>query len=93
MTANGEITVENYKDDDDSDPWLIKTVYTNDRALTTNPVKNVKYIRVFLGQIARNHQITLTLTAAQLANNLIGTSDFEIQGILMHTREEGRVKM
>jgi hypothetical protein len=92
MTDNGEITLENYIDDNPSDPWLIKTVYTNDQALTTNPVKVVKYIRVFLGQIARNHQLTLTLTAEQLENPLIGTSDFELQGIIMHTREEGRIK-
>lgn len=91
-TDYGQITLENYINDDPSDPWLIKTVDTNDRALSTNPVKTVKYIRVFLGQIARNHQVTLTLTDEQLADPLIGTSDFELQGIIMHTREEGRIK-
>lgn len=93
MTSAGEITVEHYINDDPSDPWLIKTVYTNDRALTVSPVKTVKYIRVFLGQIGRNHQITLTLTPEQLADPLIGISNFELQGIIMHTREEGRIKM
>ena len=91
-TDSGKITLENFSDDDDSDPWLIKTVDTNDRALSTNPVKQVKYIRVFLGMVARNHQIKLTLTTAQLANSLIGSSDFELQGILFHTRQEGRIK-
>jgi hypothetical protein len=91
-TDDGQITLENYINDDPSDPWLIKTVDTNDDALTTNPVKTVKYIRVFLGQIARNHQITMTLTADQLADPLIGKSDFELQGIITHTREEGRIK-
>jgi hypothetical protein len=91
-TDNGQITLENYSDDDDSDPWLVKTVYTNDQALTTNPVKQVKYIRVFLGMIARNHQIKMTLTPTQLNNNLIGKSDFEMQGVIFWTREEGRIK-
>jgi hypothetical protein len=91
-TDYGQITLENYINDDPSDPWLIKTVDTNDNALAVKPVKNVKYIRVFLGQIARNHQVTLTLTDEQLADPLIGTSNFELQGIIMHSREEGRIK-
>jgi hypothetical protein len=91
-TSNGQITLENYIDDDPSDPWLIKTINTNDRALTTNPVKTVKYIRVFLGQVARNHQVTLTLTQEQMNTPLVATSPFELQGIIMHTREEGRIK-
>lgn len=92
MTSGGQITVEHYINDDPSSPWLKKTVWTNDKALTTNPVKTVKYIRVFLGQIGRNHQIKMTLTDEQLADTDIGTSDFELQGIIMHTREEGRIK-
>ncbi len=91
-TDNGEITVENYSDDDDSDPWLTKTVFTNDQALTTNPVKQVKYIRVFLGMVARNHQIKITMTPSQLENNLIGRSDFEMQGVIFWSRQEGRIK-
>jgi hypothetical protein len=91
-TSEGQITLENYIDDDPSDPWLIKTVDTNDKALSVRSVKTVKYIRVFLGQIARNHQIKLTLTDQQLADPYIGKSDFELQGIIMHTREEGRIK-
>ena len=92
-TDNGEITVENFSDDDDSDAWLVKTVFTNDQALTTNPVKQVKYIRVFLGMVARNHQIKITMTQQQLDNILIGRSDFEMQGVIFWTREEGRIKM
>jgi hypothetical protein len=91
-TDNGEITLENFSDDNDSDPWLVKKVYTNDQALTTNPVKQVKYIRIFLGMTARNHQIKLTMTDNQVNNSLIGSSDFELQGILFHTRQEGRIK-
>lgn len=91
-TDNGQITLQNFTDDDPTDPWLIKTVNTNDNAISLNPVKTSKYIRVFLGMIARNHQITLTLTPEQLANPDIGGSDFEIQGIIFHTRKEGRIK-
>ncbi len=91
-TDNGVITLENYSDDDDSDPWLVKTVNTNDNALTTSPVKEVKYIRVFLGMVSRNHQIKLTMTPSQLTDNLIGSSDFEMQGVIFWTREEGRIK-
>jgi len=91
-TDNGEITVENFSDDDDSDAWLVKTVYTNDQALSTNPVRQVKYIRVFLGMVARNHQIKITMTADQLENTLIGRSNFEMQGVIFWSREEGRIK-
>lgn len=91
-TDNGQITVKNYTDDDPSSPWLIKTVDTNDRAISLNPSKVAKYIRVFLGMVARNHQITITLTPSQLASTLIGPSNFELQGIIFHTRMEGRIK-
>jgi hypothetical protein len=85
-TSNGQVTLENYTDDDPSDPWLIKTVSTN------TPFKLAKYVRVFLGMVARNHQITITLSEEQLEDVNIGASDFEIQGIIFHTRMEGRIK-
>ncbi len=91
-TDNGEVTLYNYTDDDDSDPWLIKSVFTNDNQISLNPVKDVKYIRVFLGITSRNHQIKISLSDEQLADSLIGSSDFEIQGIIFHTRMEGRIK-
>lgn len=94
-TPDGQVTLENFIDDDPSDgtnPWLFKTVDTNDKALSLNPVKTVKYIRVFLGQVARNHQIKIKLTPEQLNDDLIGTSNFELQGIIFHTREQGRIK-
>lgn len=91
-TDTGEITLENFIDDDDSDPILVRNVYTNDQALSTNPTKQVKYIRVFLGATARNHQIRLTMTTQQVDDTQIGPSDFELQGVLFHTREEGRIK-
>jgi len=85
-TDGGEVSLENYTDDDLSDPWLIKKISTH------TPFRNAKYIRVFLGLIARNHQITITLNEEQLEDPLIGSSDFEIQGIIFHTRMEGRIK-
>ena len=91
-TDNGEITLEHFIDDDDSDAVLTRNVFTNDQALSTNPTKQVKYIRVFLGTTARNHQVRLTMTTDQVDDPLIGSSDFELQGVLFHTREEGRVK-
>lgn len=92
MTDNGSVTVQNYTDDDLSDPWLIKSVFTNDNQISKNTLKIAKYIRVFLGMIARNHQITITLSPTQLKDTNIGGSDFEIQGIIFHTRMEGRIK-
>ncbi len=87
MTAsdNGQITVQNATDDGDSF-WIEKTVNTSDMT------QNVTYKRVFLGMTARNHQITITMSPAQLEDPDIGGSDFEIQGIILHTRMEGRIK-
>ena len=79
-TNRGQITLQNYTDDDPADPWLIKTVDTNDNAISQNPIKVSKYIRVFLGMVARNHQIKLTLTDAQLNSTTIGSSPFELPG-------------
>jgi len=92
-TDFGQITLENYTDDDPSNPWLIKTIDTNDNAISKNSVKISKYVRVFLGMIARQHQITLTLTPTQLATAATGSSPFELQGIVFHTRRAGRLKM
>lgn len=91
-TANGQVTLTNYIDDNPSNPILIKTVNTNDSAISPTPTNTVTYKRVFLGQIARNHQIKITLSVDQLADSLISTSDFELQGIILHTRQEGRIK-
>lgn len=85
-TDAGAITLKNYTDDDDQDPWIIKTVNLADL------VQNSKYVRVFLGMIARQHQITLTLSDEQLASASIGSSDFNLQGIIFHTRDGGRIK-
>jgi len=91
-TDNGQVIVKHFIDDDSDDPVLIKTVDTNDNAIEANPSKAVKYIRVFLGTTARNHQITITMSADQLADPLIGGSDFQMQGVVMHFKQQGRIK-
>lgn len=83
---NCAVTVTNYTDDNDNSPWLQRVVNLNDTA------GNVSYFRVFFGMIAKNHQIQITLSNSQLADVNIGSSPFEIQGIILHTRDEGRIK-
>lgn len=53
---------------------------------------DAKYTRVFFGAIARMHQIVLTLSPAQIADTVQGTSQFEMQGLVIWTRPEGRIK-
>ncbi len=85
-TDTGAITVQNYTDDNDTQPWLT-------RAVSTINVPNIsKYFRVFLGMIARQHQIVITMSDDQLNDINIGSSMFELQGIIFHTRPEGRIK-
>ena len=85
-TDNCQVTLQNYIDDNSSAPWLQRVVNLS------SATDNSKYTRVFLGMIARQHQITITLSAAQLADPLVGSSDFELQGVIFHTRNEGRIK-
>lgn len=85
-TDVGEITLENFTDDNNTRPWLTKKVNTK------NETDLVKYVRVFLGIIARNHQIKLTLSPEQLADPEIGATGFQLQGVIFHTRSEGRIK-
>jgi hypothetical protein len=89
-TGTGQVTVQNTTDNNLDNIWLSKLVNTNNAGLAEN--NDVKYTRVFLGMIARNHQITITLTPDQVANSMIGSAPFELQGIIMHTRMEGRIK-
>lgn len=91
-TGKGQVTVQNTTDDDEGNIWLSKSVQTNPFQSQANTGNQVLYSRVFLGMIARNHQITITLTPDQLINSDIASSPFELQGIIMHTREEGRIK-
>lgn len=90
-TGKGQITLENFTDNSDSEPWLVKTVNTNNNSIDQNPSRDTKYIRVFLGMSARQHQIRITMTPAQLSDVDIGGSDFELQGVIFHTRIQGRI--
>lgn len=85
-TDASEVTLYNYTDDNEAEPWLERTVDL------TSSTSNAKYTRVFLGMIARQHQITITLSPDQLADTNIGASDFDLQGIVFHTRDAGRIK-
>jgi len=91
-TDNGQVTLENYINDEVNAAYLTKIVETNDQSIDPDSTKEVKYIRVFLGMIARNHQITITLSPTQLNDPLIGSSPFEMQGVIFHSKEEGRIK-
>jgi hypothetical protein len=84
-TENGQVTVNHFIDDEDGFPILTRTVDTS----TTN---EGRYVRVYLGAIARFHQLQITLSAAQLADAEQGTAQFEMQGLLLWTRPEGRLK-
>lgn len=84
--AHGQITVQLFVDDNMDTP--IKTVIVN-TDLTTS---NAKYVRVYLGAIARVHRIRMTLSDAQIADAEIGTAPFVIQGLVLWTRAEGRLK-
>lgn len=50
------------------------------------------YTRVFLGPIARMHQISLSLSAQQLADPVKGVAQFELQGLVVWTKEAGRIR-
>ncbi len=84
--VNCKITVFNFTDDNNNSAWLKRVVNLN------STESDVTYFRVFLGMIARNHQITLTLSDDQLNDINIGSSPLEIQGIILHVRDEGRIK-
>lgn len=51
-----------------------------------------KYTRVYLGAIARVHQIVFTLSAQQLSDPVKGAAQFEMQGMVLWTRQEGRIR-
>ena len=49
------------------------------------------YVRVYLGAIARMHQLQFTLTTAQIADPIKGLAQFEMQGFVAWFRKEGRI--
>jgi hypothetical protein len=85
-TATGEITLNLYIDDETDTPQMTRKVNIS---VST---RGEKYERVFLGAIGRFFQIELTLTDAQIADDDTGKEQFELQGMVIWTRPEGRVK-
>ena len=66
--------------------------YSYQGVLPSNASANASYCRVFLGAIAKIHQIQLTLSNSQLTDPIKGTAQFELQGIVAWTRPEGRIR-
>lgn len=85
-TDGGEITVECYIDDNMETPVKTLIVSTDDN---TN---SAKYVRIFIGIIARVIRFRFTLSADQIADPVKGTAPFVIQGLVIWTRKEGRLK-
>lgn len=81
----GEVTVQHFVDDEEDMPVLVRTV-------NTTLSQSAKYVRVYLGAIARFHQIVITLTPTQLADAVKGSERFEMQAMVWWTRREGRIK-
>lgn len=82
----GQITVELFVDDNVDTP--VKTVTVT----TSQDPNESKYVRVFLGAIARVHLIRFTLSDTQLADPVQSVQPFTIQGIVLWTRAEGRLR-
>jgi hypothetical protein len=84
-SAHGQITVEHFIDDRDDTPDIVRTV-------DISTTENGKYTRVFIGSNARFHTLVITMTPEQVADPLIGVAGFEMQGIVLWTRREGRLQ-
>lgn len=50
------------------------------------------YTRIYLGGIGRMHQIQFTLSQAQVADPVKGSAQFEMQGLVVWTREAGKIR-
>lgn len=52
----------------------------------------LNYTRVYLGAIAHMHQFEISLTDSQIADPIIGRSQFELQGLVLWTKRAGRIR-
>lgn len=84
-TNDGKITVDLYTDDNQDVPIITRTV-------NLDTVNNAKYVRVFFGAIGRIHQLVLRLSDSQIDDPQEGTAQFELQGLVIWTKKEGRIK-
>ena len=53
---------------------------------------NVTYTRIYLGAIAHMHQLEFTLNVSQILDPIQGRAQFEIQALVLWTRQEGRIR-
>jgi hypothetical protein len=82
----GAITVQYYVDDNLEMP--IKTL-----TVTTSEVQNAsRYVRVFLGATARVHLLRFTLSQSQITDPIQSVQPFVLQGVVLWTRKEGRLR-
>lgn len=82
----GVFTLNAYLDDEEDTPQITKIVQISETQ------RSAKYVRVFLGAIGRLIQLELTLSPSQLADPDSGQVQLEIQGLVIWTRKEGRIK-
>lgn len=84
-TSVGEATLEHYINADDSNP--VETI-----TFSTAIAGDAKYTRLFLGEAAQFHMLRLRLSDTQLEDDAIAGSLFELQGMVIWTRPESRIK-
>jgi hypothetical protein len=75
---------------------LISTgyTYTSGGSVPTSKLPNsgqYHYTRVYLGAIAYIHQFELTMTDAQIADPVVGKTQFELQGLVVWMQPSGRI--
>jgi hypothetical protein len=90
-TNGGQITVNHFVDDNTDIPILSQKVDLSDLN------SDSRYVRVYLGAVARIHQIQITLSIiplnlSQLSDPQKGAAQFELQGLVWWTRRAGRIK-
>ena len=69
--------------------------YTGGANILTGLMPNsgqLTYVRVYLGAIAHMHQFKISLNQFQINDPVIGSAQFELQGLMLWTRREGRIR-
>lgn len=84
-TSVGEATLEHYINANNDTP--VQTV-----TFSTAIPADAKYTRIFLGETAQFHMLRLFLTDTQLESDVIASSIFELQGMVIWTRPTSRIK-
>jgi len=86
-TAEGAFTCDLYTDDDPDTAIQSLTVST---AVATDPSSEAAYVRVYLGSVARFHQLHLYLTPGQISTPGIGDAEFVLQAMVLWMEPMGR---